>query len=81
MYVYIYIYIYKHLLEAFLRRELRVQLQKERAICFDKIAPCDRPRTAYCNHLAPPRSARGFLVSDPAFRDFKDRFSPFYESL
>eukprot|EP00439_Symbiodinium_sp_Y106_P055583 s2152_g7.t1 len=57
----------ENLLESFLRsRPEAMQLRKMQGICFDKIAPCRRPRTNYCD-LAPSRHIHGYVESDPAF--------------
>lgn len=57
----------ENLLESFLRsRPEAMQLRKMQGICFDKIAPCRRPRTNYCD-MTPPRHVHGYVESDPAF--------------
>jgi len=63
----------ENLLETFLRTELRLQVRKQRAICFDKVIPCAHPRSNYCNHLAPRRHAHGYIQSEASFYNQFDR--------
>ena len=57
----------ENLLESFLRSRTEViQLRKLQGICFNKVAPCRRPRSNYCD-LTPARHAHGYVESDPAF--------------
>ena len=62
----------ENLLEWFLRsRPEAIQLRKLKGICFNKVAPCRRPRTNYCD-LDPPRHTNGYVESDPAFFELFD---------
>lgn len=58
-------------MEEYLRLGGGIQMQKRKAICFDRVAPCMKPRSRYCTMAS--RHPSGFFDTDASSYDGFDR--------